>query len=125
MPYSLSWRICPPGPRDGHHALAGSNPRGQSVQRRAMTRAPKEKGGVGGERERRTFQLVKIEIHTHTQVLREALPRAQQTGDLSTRQPSVGHYNRSGDLLHAAAQVLLGHHRCLRGRSIAWGVPNP
>ena len=65
----------PTGARDGHQALAGGNPRRQGVQSCLMTRTQKEKGRVGGDLERSTFESVKIEIHTHPSV-----PRCREHG---------------------------------------------
>src|SRR5690349_4415225 len=68
-----------------------------------MTRTQKEKGRVRGDLERSTFEPVKIEIHTPTRALREALSRSRRTGGLRARQHSLTHYTRSADRLHAAA----------------------
>src|SRR6266568_7410112 len=84
------------GARDGHKALAGSNPRRHGVQSRFMTRTQKEKGRVGGDLEGSTFETVKIEIHAHTNAPRAMLPHALQTESLSARQNALGNYTRSG-----------------------------
>src|SRR5262249_37112394 len=76
--------------RDDHQALAGGNPMRQSVQSHLMTRTHKQQSRIRSEGERRTFEMVKVEIHTYTIAPQNALPRSRQTEGLRERQHALG-----------------------------------
>src|SRR5215470_1115453 len=95
----------PRGARDDYQALASGKPCRQDVQNRTMTRTQKEKVGVRSALEGSAFEMIKVEIHTHSPQ-RAAWSCSRQPEILHTCPKTPGHALCAGSQLLSLERVL-------------------